>query len=83
MIKAKLEQSLAMERTLMSSERTMLSQLRTAFASLLLGIALVKLFTDDATMFLGWFFNILGGAMIVISITLYPLRNKRIMNRYR
>ena len=77
-MKKSLEDQLSMQRTLMSSERTMLSQSRTGFASILLGLALLKFFDQPESVYLGWFFNFLGAIILFLSPFLHILRNKRL-----
>jgi len=71
---------LAQERTILANERNSLAYVRTGFSSFALGIAFIKLFEEDiAYVHAGYAALGVGVLLILLGITYYPLRKKRIL----
>ncbi len=71
---------LAQERTLFANERNTLAYIRTGFASFALGIALIRLFEENANyVYAGYGAVALGIMFISFGLIYYPLRKKRIL----
>lgn len=71
---------LAQERTVLANERTTLAYIRTGFGAFVLGIALVKLFDNNANyVHAGYVAGIIGILLVVLGLIYYPARKKRIL----
>jgi putative membrane protein len=62
----------------LSNERTMLSYTRTAMSVLVLAVAMLKFFTDDTMIILGWAAVVFGVAILGLGIVRYIQERKRI-----
>lgn len=70
---------LSKERTIWSNERTTLSFIRTGLSSFLLGVGMIKLFSDDFTNLGGVLMLGIGFFFIITGLILYPTRKKFIL----
>ncbi len=72
---------LAQERTILANERNTLAYVRTGFTSFASGIALIKLFEEQATyVYAGYSAIFIGAILIALGIAYYPLRKKKILS---